>query len=79
MMKLVHSFSKQPLCSQLSDVNPEWFFSEDIEDTKTAQSICSHCPIKRECLDWAISIERKEKYVWGVYGGLTSDQRKMLT
>lgn len=78
MMTLRHSFRQDPLCTKLSDVDPEWFFSDDPKDIETAQSICSHCPIKRECLDWAVSIEQNEKYSWGVYGGLTASERQEM-
>lgn len=78
MITLFHSFSKVPLCCKLEDVNPEWFFSEDPDEMKLAQSICSHCPIKRECLDWANSIEKDQKFIWGIYGGLSSTERKKM-
>lgn len=75
MISLQHTFSREPLCCKLSDVDPEWFFSEKEEEIELAQSICSHCPIKRECLEWANSIEKIEKYRWGIYGGLSATDR----
>lgn len=75
MIQVSSSFSETPLCIKLSDVDPEWFFSEDLDEIKLAQSICSNCPIRLECLDWAIGFEMEERYVWGVYGGLTSWER----
>lgn len=75
---LSHSFSADPLCCKLADVNPEWFFSEDPEEIEQAQSVCSHCPIKRECLDWACSFEKNQKYLYGIFGGLTPEMRREI-
>jgi hypothetical protein len=77
-MFITTQFSGTALCCKLKDVNPEWFFSEDEEEIEIAQTICSFCPIKKECLEWANLFEKDEKYRWGVYGGLTSLERQML-
>jgi len=45
--------------------DPELFFAESPADVEFAKSICTACPIRRECLDGALS--RKEP--WGVWGG----------
>ena len=37
-----------------------------------AKFICATCPIKQECLDYAM--EAKEEF--GIWGGLTPDERK---
>lgn len=60
--------------------NPDIFFAEDEFTQKRAQSICHNCPIKQECLDWALFIEKdlKEDEIWGIYGGLTATQRLLL-
>lgn len=36
-----------------------------------AQQVCAGCPVRTDCLDYAVS--RPEKY--GIYGGLNEDER----
>ncbi|KII00545.1 transcription factor WhiB [Streptomonospora alba] len=38
---------------------------------RKAKEICAQCPVRTECLDYAIS--RPEKY--GTWGGLNEDER----
>lgn len=60
------------------DHDRELFFSKGV-DTIKALSICSQCPVKDDCLEWALSIERNLpdpiRDVWGVYGGKTRKAR----
>lgn len=39
-----------------------------------AKQICSGCPVRRECLNWALSV--REPY--GVWGGLSATERDEL-
>ena len=41
------------------------FFSDDIDAIETAKSICSLCPVRKECLSWALD----NREIWGVWGG----------
>jgi WhiB family redox-sensing transcriptional regulator len=45
--------------------NPEIFFSDKSDEIAYAKSLCSACPVKRECLQGALS--RKEPC--GIWGG----------
>ena len=45
--------------------DPELFFSEKSEEVAYAKTLCAACPVKRECLQGALS--RKEPC--GVWGG----------
>ena len=56
-----NSLCSQPKYQQCRDD----FFSDDIDAIETAKSICSLCPVRKECLKWAL--EHKE--IWGVWGG----------
>lgn len=47
----------------------EMFFSTDHEDE--AKAVCGWCPVRGECLDWAIGLNTS----YGVYGGMTADER----
>lgn len=76
MLALSHGMPSLPdaLCCKL-DIDIEYFFSEEPDEIKIAQSVCEFCPEKQKCLDWAIEFEKGEKYKWGVYGGLTANDR----
>lgn len=45
--------------------SPDLWFAERASDLALAQELCTHCPLRRECL--AGAIERAEP--WGVWGG----------
>ncbi len=41
--------------------------------TLTALAYCDRCPVRKECLDYALECD-----AYGVWGGMTSYQRKQL-
>lgn len=53
-------------------VDPEWFFDE--QQIILGKAVCETCPLKQACLDWAL----KSGEPFGIYGGLTPDERKKL-
>lgn len=64
-------------------VDPELFYPLSIEDSgqqpqesaAPARAVCRRCPVRTQCLDWAL--ERREQ--WGIWGGTTwSERRAML-
>ena len=54
------------------DVDTEVFFPVTDEGARLALSICATCPVRFECLDWAIATRQDD----GVWGGLTETARK---
>lgn len=64
------------------NTSPNLFFapSKDATTTKArarvahAKAICAQCPIRSECLEWAI--EHRERN--GIWGGLTEGERESL-
>ena len=59
------------------DANPELFFSvgqgPDAEAfTEAAKKVCGRCPVRKQCLDWALTTDQD----YGVWGGLTEDERR---
>ena len=50
----------------------ELFF--DDRSTQQAKRICEDCPIKSDCLKWAL--EHRE--AWGVWGGLSYSEMRMV-
>lgn len=47
------------------------FFSEDPEEIEDAKTVCSDCPVRLQCLSYALD----NKEIWGVWGGI--DQTEM--
>jgi len=64
-------FVAEALCAQ---TDPEIFFPELGESTAAARRICWTCPVRRECLSYAI--ENNEQH--GVWGGYASRARRDL-
>ena len=73
--------SAPPPCSQ---VDPELFFAQEVElsngtisakyiNLSAAKAICDSCPLKIECLEYALT--RGEIGIWG---GTTEEQRNSL-
>lgn len=61
------------LCLQ---VDPEIFFPEnrDYATTNTAKTICGKCPVRTDCLAYALETHTRD----GIWGGLTPDERVAL-
>jgi WhiB family redox-sensing transcriptional regulator len=55
-------------------VDPEIFASDLPEMKKTAKKICADCPVRDECLEYALA----NKEEGGIWGGLTHNQRVRL-
>jgi WhiB family redox-sensing transcriptional regulator len=59
------------ICAQ---TDPEAFYPEKGGNTRPAKQICASCPVKVECLEWAV--ENREGF--GVWGGLSERERRPL-
>jgi WhiB family redox-sensing transcriptional regulator len=62
-------------------IDPESFFLEPKSRGKDKRSveqkaiaICNTCPVKQKCLDHALKVPE----MFGVWGGMTEDQRQVL-
>lgn len=69
-------FDDQPwaasaLCAQ---TDPEMFFPDKGGSTRDAKAICATCPVRRECLDYAL--EHGERF--GIWGGHSERERRKL-
>jgi len=53
--------------------DPELFFSDREGHIAAAKSVCSRCPLMRNCALWAIRFEE-----YGVFGGLSAKERVLL-
>ena len=71
-----------------SDVAPAWqqfaecvhhagevdFFPARGESVREAKAVCAQCPVRRECLEFALRL----KVAHGVWGGLSERERRTL-
>lgn len=67
----------QARCAELTAEQQRWFISDREDDLEAAVTICTACPVRIECLEYAARFERKRSAAdrYGVYGGLLPDQR----
>lgn len=59
------------ICPQL---DPELFFPEKGNQAHNARKVCLQCPVRAECLDFAIRTNQQH----GVYGGFSDRDRDSL-
>jgi WhiB family redox-sensing transcriptional regulator len=52
----------------------EIFYPVNAEEEAEALSICATCPVRAQCLDYAI--HNREAY--GIWGGTTPEQRRRI-
>jgi len=64
-----HAWRDQALCAD--HPNPALRFADNARGMKAAMVICRSCPVRTECLDWAVSTGQNE----GVWGAMTPKQR----
>jgi WhiB family transcriptional regulator, redox-sensing transcriptional regulator len=55
-------------------VDPELFFPQRGDPTSEAKAVCRACPIRAECLDYALSINVRH----GIWGGTSERQRNAI-
>ena len=51
-----------------------FFFPSNVADYKKAVSFCNKCPVKQECLNYALENE----IVYGVWGGTGEKDRRVI-
>lgn len=55
-------------------VDPELWYPDKGGSTAVARSICQTCPVKKECLQYALDHDER----FGVWGGLSERSRRSL-
>lgn len=55
-------------------VDPNVFFPLSEEEAGPAKAICATCPVRDQCLDYALDTRQGD----GVWGGLTEVERRRL-
>ncbi|GGH62856.1 hypothetical protein GCM10007359_13520 [Rothia aerolata] len=59
------------LCAQ---TDPEAFFPEKGGSTRDAKRVCSECPVREACLEYAMDNDER----FGIWGGLSERERRRL-
>lgn len=59
------------LCAQ---TDPEAFFPEKGGSTRDAKKVCGSCPVKQQCLEYALSNDER----FGIWGGMSERERRRL-
>ncbi len=67
----LESWQERALCAQ---TDPEAFFPEKGGSTREAKKICSQCPVRAECLEYALANDER----FGIWGGLSERERRRL-
>lgn len=55
-------------------VDPALFFPGRGEETKSARAICAGCPVREDCLEYALRTGEK----FGIWGGKSERERRRL-
>lgn len=69
-------WTDQARCAN-AGIDTNLFFSASAAHLRQAQEICAECPVKKQCLDLAMSTEPSYAR-HGVFGGLNPTQRRQL-
>jgi hypothetical protein len=69
-MRAAGDWQKDSLCRK---ENPEDYFTGQGQNPTDARKVCPRCPVRQECLDYAIMYGEK-----GFWGGLTERERSKL-
>jgi WhiB family redox-sensing transcriptional regulator len=55
-------------------MDPDLFFPERGASTRDAKAICAACPVRVECLEFALSNGEK----FGIWGGMSERERRRV-
>lgn len=73
------AWRRQALCRE---VDPEIFHPRrgrtdaPRRDTAEAKSVCAQCPVRAECLAYALAMPAVDD--WGIWGGTTKRERRIM-
>jgi WhiB family redox-sensing transcriptional regulator len=72
------SWVTEALCAQ---ADPDAWFPKrgDTPTAAFAERICAACPVRVQCLDYALAgADTWEGHSWGIWGGTTPRERQMI-
>lgn len=59
---------------ECNGLDPDLFFPQQGGDTVGARKVCASCPVRRQCLEYALANNEH----WGIWGGLTEMERRAI-
>lgn len=62
-------WARRGVCAQ---TDPDMFYPHQGEHARAARQVCAGCPVRDECLDWALTHHER----WGIWGGFTARERR---
>ena len=65
------SWRLEGLCAE---TDPEAFFPEKGGSTRDAKRVCAGCPVRMECLEYALGNDER----FGIWGGLSERERRRV-
>jgi WhiB family redox-sensing transcriptional regulator len=72
-LRLVHE--TEPECQQFPDIFfPDDWELEEHKAKKLAKEFCDRCPIKSQCIEYAVAANE----LYGIWGGTTPRERRYL-
>lgn len=76
MSTLVRLVQREPWmhAAACRGLNPELFHPQPGESSDQAKAVCAGCPVRTECLDYAMA----HYELFGVWGGTSQKQRSQL-
>ena len=57
-----------------AETDPEAFFPEKGGSTRDAKRVCASCPVRQECLEYALGNDER----FGIWGGLSERERRRV-
>jgi WhiB family transcriptional regulator, redox-sensing transcriptional regulator len=60
--------------AECANYPPDWWFPARGQPSPQARSVCLSCPVRTECLDYAIAHNERH----GIWGGLSEKQRRLI-
>ena len=57
-----------------AETDPEAFFPEKGGSTREAKRVCTGCPVRAECLEFALANDER----FGIWGGLSERERRRV-
>jgi WhiB family redox-sensing transcriptional regulator len=71
MIPPLPEWMSEGLCAQ---TDPDEFYPEKGGSTAVAKSVCFACPVRRDCLDYALTNHEQH----GIWGGTSERERRRL-
>lgn len=70
----LHDWEHDAACATRDDINPDWWFPDKGDSTShhRAIAICNQCPVKTQCLNYALDAGER----FGIWGGQSWHQRR---